>query len=462
MPLIAQNESVAARRELNWTAEAASGSLLATTSTWFWDLWQRKPGGNWSQLVSSDPIRGSTVPTATLAPTSPAATLPGDLVIVTTFTVAGAGVPTHTLQSGFTQIISLSMDDGSTDGRLSVAYHDPSGGDNGTNQTGAQAFQAYTSSGGTSYSGIVVLKKGYWTVTGIQSASAQDASGTSADPPSVTLNQKKMVLIFGAWHMTASATVSITPPANYTEIYEMAGSNAAELSAAYRLFKTASGAAENPAAFTDDVTPNQCGAITIAITMTPATQENFSYDDANHPGDVKYTGLTASNVDTIGQNRFKATNTGSTSDCKQRDIIVDVTPSTGDATAANQTTIISALGVIDDFLDTEIAAIKAKTDNLPSDPADASDIAASFTALNTKVDELAGLLHKNARLDNTTYNANGFMTSARLRVFASAAACNAATDGAADDADGETLRYLITSVEEGVAKVLSFRLTRVL
>lgn len=39
------------------------------------------------------------------------------------------------------------------------------------------------------------------------------------------------------------------------------------------------------------------------------------------------------------------------------------------------------LSTLHDFLDTEIAAIQAKTDNLPSDPADASDIAALFTAL---------------------------------------------------------------------------------
>lgn len=43
----------------------------------------------------------------------------------------------------------------------------------------------------------------------------------------------------------------------------------------------------------------------------------------------------------------------------------------------------SSLDTVDDFLDTEIAAIKAKTDNLPTDPADASDIAASFAALPT-------------------------------------------------------------------------------
>ncbi len=48
------------------------------------------------------------------------------------------------------------------------------------------------------------------------------------------------------------------------------------------------------------------------------------------------------------------------------------------------------LTAIDDFLDTEIAAIKAKTDNLPSDPADASDIAASFSTVNGTLATLAG------------------------------------------------------------------------
>lgn len=35
-----------------------------------------------------------------------------------------------------------------------------------------------------------------------------------------------------------------------------------------------------------------------------------------------------------------------------------------------------------------ITGIKAKTDNLPSDPADASDISASFTTVNTKLDDI--------------------------------------------------------------------------
>lgn len=47
------------------------------------------------------------------------------------------------------------------------------------------------------------------------------------------------------------------------------------------------------------------------------------------------------------------------------------------------------LSTIDDFLDTEIAAIKAKTDNLPSDPADASDIAAAFATVNSTLATIA-------------------------------------------------------------------------
>lgn len=47
------------------------------------------------------------------------------------------------------------------------------------------------------------------------------------------------------------------------------------------------------------------------------------------------------------------------------------------------------LGTLDDFLDTEIAAIKAKTDNLPADPADASDVASSFATVNSNLATLA-------------------------------------------------------------------------
>lgn len=52
----------------------------------------------------------------------------------------------------------------------------------------------------------------------------------------------------------------------------------------------------------------------------------------------------------------------------------------------------ASVDTIDDFLDTEVAAIKAKTDNLPADPADASDIAASFTAISTTLTTIANYI----------------------------------------------------------------------
>lgn len=56
--------------------------------------------------------------------------------------------------------------------------------------------------------------------------------------------------------------------------------------------------------------------------------------------------------------------------------------------AASFTAVNSKLDAIDDYIDTEVAAIKAKTDNLPADPADASDIAASFVTVNSKLDAI--------------------------------------------------------------------------
>lgn len=56
------------------------------------------------------------------------------------------------------------------------------------------------------------------------------------------------------------------------------------------------------------------------------------------------------------------------------------------ASAANLATLTA-------YVDTEVAAIKAKTDNLPADPADASDIAASLTAITGYIDtEVATIL----------------------------------------------------------------------
>jgi hypothetical protein len=60
--------------------------------------------------------------------------------------------------------------------------------------------------------------------------------------------------------------------------------------------------------------------------------------------------------------------------------------------ASSFSTVNSTLSTIAGYIDTEVAAIKAKTDNLPTDPADASDIASSFSTVNTKLDTIDDFL----------------------------------------------------------------------
>jgi hypothetical protein len=60
--------------------------------------------------------------------------------------------------------------------------------------------------------------------------------------------------------------------------------------------------------------------------------------------------------------------------------------------AGRFTTLDTNLATVAGYLDTEIGAIKAKTDNLPADPADASDIAGRFTTLETNLATVAGYL----------------------------------------------------------------------
>lgn len=62
-----------------------------------------------------------------------------------------------------------------------------------------------------------------------------------------------------------------------------------------------------------------------------------------------------------------------------RDIFINIQTS---AQQVDDLSTQASVNTIDDFVDTEVAAIKAKTDNLPTDPADASDIAALFGTLN--------------------------------------------------------------------------------
>lgn len=80
--------------------------------------------------------------------------------------------------------------------------------------------------------------------------------------------------------------------------------------------------------------------------------------------------------------------------------------------------------------------------------------------------DVVALMNENAVMDggsgvaNAVYT-NGVLTSARIRVFGSAAAAAAATAGAADGAEGELYRFLITATESG-GQAATYRFRRVL
>ena len=96
------------------------------------------------------------------------------------------------------------------------------------------------------------------------------------------------------------------------------------------------------------------------------------------------------------------------------------------------------LTAIDDFLDTEVAAIKAKTDNLPADPADASDIASSFSTVNTTLSTIAGYLDTEIATIKTITEAIG-ATGTGLSAIPWNASWDAEVQSEVDDALKATL-----------------------
>ncbi|HJR01825.1 MAG TPA: hypothetical protein VKA83_09350 [Methylomirabilota bacterium] len=214
--------------------------------------------------------RAETAPVAGLSTTSPAGTQVGDLVVVFTWERAGAGIPTHTLQAGFVEILSHSHNDGSTDGRLSVAGKIATA-------AGAASYQAYTSSVGTeTWTGCYVVQTGTFGLDAIEAASVT-ATGTGApDPPNVTLDSTRdwLVLAISAWHLTASQTLTPTAPTNYTLRADVAGAATGDVAVSDRALTAA--ASENPGAYADNQTPNGTCSITVGIPNPPAADGGWT------------------------------------------------------------------------------------------------------------------------------------------------------------------------------------------
>jgi hypothetical protein len=69
---------------------------------------------------------------------------------------------------------------------------------------------------------------------------------------------------------------------------------------------------------------------------------------------------------------------------------------------------------------------------------------------------IAGLVHENTFLDNTTYDVNNQLTGMRVRIFDSAANCSAATDGGSETT-GLIGTYNLQSVWEGLGTFKTLR-----
>jgi ActR/RegA family two-component response regulator len=111
----------------------------------------------------------------------------------------------------------------------------------------------------------------------------------------------------------------------------------------------------------------------------------------------------------------------------------------------------STLSTIAAYIDTEVAAIKAKTDNLPSDPADASDIAASFSTVNSTLSTIAAYIDTEvaaikAKTDNLPSDP---ADQSAIEAAITAAQTVITTELAKVPKQGETRRYTQIAADEG-------------
>jgi hypothetical protein len=497
---IFQNETMASQRRVYFTAVAdGSGDLdqdtpLTDATVGLFSVSLSKAGAaSYQPFIGTTPIRGTTSPVATAtsyttATTSPASTEVGDLIIFFVW-LTGTSMPTHTPNQADAVVFSTALSDGADNGRLTVGYRVAT-------SAGAVAYTPFTSGGGSgavaSVTACVVLKAGFYDLTGITGSGSANTGTTAPNPPSVTLNQRKIVFAIGGWQLASSLDNTATPPSGYTSAVSLSGSNQTDFAAAYRLFGEPVATAEDPGTFTDTQTPNGTvgGSLAIKIVNPPNVVE---VDAADQPG-LFYLQLDESDSDTVPAliATVTSTNPGGNNVMKRRNIHVRIEASAGgvaptaeeiadeietrtldvnvvsmetdtvDANALATDAVTEIANAIDSPTVEEIAdEIETRTldvNVVTIDPGAVSDIQGDI--LDELID-IGGLLHRNATVDNVV-RSGGSLVSARLRIFANAAALAAAVVGAADDANGEIRRYAITGTVDGNGRMSSFKATQVL
>jgi hypothetical protein len=81
----------------------------------------------------------------------------------------------------------------------------------------------------------------------------------------------------------------------------------------------------------------------------------------------------------------------------------------------------------------------------------------SIDDLSSRIIRILGLVHENAFIDNTVHNAEGSLVAARVRIFDSRAAVEAATDGGSETA-GLIATYEIETTYEADCRMGSYRM----
>jgi len=99
----------------------------------------------------------------------------------------------------------------------------------------------------------------------------------------------------------------------------------------------------------------------------------------------------------------------------------------GLATASAVSMLQTDVTTLTGYVDTEVAAIKAKTDSLPADPADASDIAAAFSTVNSTLATIAAYVDTEvaaikAKTDSLTFTVAGKVDANMLAIAGSTTA----------------------------------------
>ena len=80
--------------------------------------------------------------------------------------------------------------------------------------------------------------------------------------------------------------------------------------------------------------------------------------------------------------------------------------------------------------------------------------------LASRLIRILGLVHENAFIDNTVFDAYGQLVAARVRLFNSAANCDLATDGGSE-ITGLVATYEIASIYEAVGRMGTYKMKKV-